>query len=51
MARFKTPYRKIKLARAQRRSRSVPSWIIAKTRGGMRRTPTRRHWRRTKIKP
>ncbi|MEM3736697.1 MAG: 50S ribosomal protein L39e [Candidatus Bathyarchaeia archaeon] len=50
MARYKTLSKKIKLAKEFKKANPVPAWIIAKTRGRVRRTPTRRHWRRVKIK-
>lgn len=50
MTRNKPTAKKRRLGRAQRRSRPVPTWIVAKTRGKVRSTPRRRHWRRTKLK-
>ena len=50
MARNKPTAKKRRLGRASRRSRPVPTWVVAKTRGRVRSTPTRRHWRRTKLK-
>jgi len=50
LARNKPTAKKRRLGRAQRRSRPVPTWVVAKTRGRVRSTPRRRHWRRTKLK-
>ena len=50
MARVKSYALKMHLARAYKSNKSVPIWVIAKTRGKVRTTPTRRHWRRTKLK-
>jgi len=50
MAKHKTLPRKIRLAKEYKKARPVPSWIVARTKGKVRRTPTRRQWRRTKIK-
>ncbi|HIE13994.1 TPA: 50S ribosomal protein L39e [Candidatus Bathyarchaeota archaeon] len=51
MARNKPLAKKLRLIKAGRESKPVPTWVIAKTRGRVRVTPKRRHWRRTKIKP
>jgi ribosomal protein L39E len=51
MARNKTLAYKLRLNKAGRQKRSVPAWIIAKTRGGVRFSPkSRRNWRRSKLK-
>ncbi len=50
MARNKPAAKKRRLARAQKMSRPVPTWVVAKTGGRVRSTPRRRHWRRTKLK-
>ena len=50
MARVKILPKKLRLAKAYKQARPVPAWVIGKTRGGVRRTPKQRHWRRTKIK-
>lgn len=50
MARYKTAPKKIRLAKAERRSRPVPAWVMARTKGKVRRTPTQRSWRKTKLK-
>ncbi len=50
MARFKQPAKKIRLAKANRMSRPVPAWVIAKTKGKTRTTRHRRNWRQTKIR-
>ncbi|RLG61164.1 50S ribosomal protein L39e [Candidatus Geothermarchaeota archaeon] len=41
---------KKKLAAALKSNRPVPAWVIGKTLGKVRTTPSRRHWRRTKLK-
>ena len=51
MAKSKALSKKLRLAKAGKQAKPVPAWVIAKTRGGVRRTPKQRHWRRTKIKP
>ncbi|MEM1550775.1 MAG: 50S ribosomal protein L39e [Candidatus Bathyarchaeia archaeon] len=50
MARCKPLAKKLRLIRAEKESRPIPAWIIAKTLGKITRLP-KRHWRRTKIKP
>lgn len=51
MARYKPAAKKKRLAKAGKRIRPVPTWIIAKTRGKVRDSPSgRRRWRRGKIK-
>ena len=50
MARFKTLSLKKRMARELRSNKSVPVWVIAKTNGKVRTTPSRRHWRRNKLK-
>jgi large subunit ribosomal protein L39e len=50
MARFKPPAKKRRLAKAEKKKRAVPTWVIAKTAGKFRTHPKRRHWRTRKIK-
>ena len=51
MARNKTLAYKLRLNKAGRQNKSVPAWIIAKTRGNVRFSPkSRRNWRRTKLR-
>lgn len=50
MARAKIFPKKLRLAKAGKESKPVPAWVIAKTKGKVRRTPKQRHWRKTKIK-
>ncbi|MCJ7610599.1 50S ribosomal protein L39e [Candidatus Bathyarchaeota archaeon] len=50
MARIKPPAKKIRLARMNRRSRAVPAWVIAKTKGKTRTNKHRRNWRQSRIK-
>ena len=51
MARNKPLGKKIRLAKKLKQNRSVPAWIIVRTKGQVRTHPKRRHWRRTKLKP
>ncbi|HDI01849.1 MAG TPA: 50S ribosomal protein L39e [Candidatus Bathyarchaeota archaeon] len=52
MARNKPLAKKLRLARASRMARSVPTWVVAKTLGKVRRSNRWRHWRRhRRIKP
>ncbi|UCH37043.1 MAG: 50S ribosomal protein L39e [Candidatus Bathyarchaeota archaeon] len=50
MAKHKPASRKMHLVKANKRSRSVPTWVIVKTRGRVRVNVKRRHWRRQKLK-
>jgi large subunit ribosomal protein L39e len=50
MARNKPSGKKKHLAHALKQAQPVPSWVTAKTKGAVRRTPKRRRWRQTKIK-
>ena len=50
MARNKPAARKRRLGSAGKKSKPVPTWVVAKTKGTMRSTHKRRHWRRTKLK-
>ncbi|NIN52883.1 MAG: 50S ribosomal protein L39e [Nitrososphaeria archaeon] len=50
MARYKSLAKKKRLAAAWKSSRPVPVWVVAKTMGRVRRTPSRRRWRMTKLK-
>ncbi|MCJ7634932.1 50S ribosomal protein L39e [Candidatus Bathyarchaeota archaeon] len=50
MARFKQPAKKKRLAKANKLSRAVPAWVMAKTKGTTRTTRHRRNWRQSKIK-
>src|SRR2546428_13434095 len=50
MARHKPSGKKKHLSHALRQAQPVPSWVVAKTEGKVRRTPKQRHWRKTKIK-
>jgi len=42
---------KKRLAKALRRARPVPTWVIAKTRRKVRASSKRRSWRRGSVKP
>jgi len=50
LAKRKVLSRKLKLASEQRAAKPVPAWIMAKTKGKFRRTPSQRNWRKNKIK-
>ncbi|MFX1486806.1 MAG: 50S ribosomal protein L39e [Promethearchaeota archaeon] len=51
MARNKPLGKKLRLGHALTENKSVPTWVIVKTRGRVRMHPKRRLWRRTRIKP
>jgi len=51
MARHKPAALKRRLARAGKRTRRVPVWVMAKTMGKVRTDAKRRSWRRQRIKP
>jgi ribosomal protein L39E len=52
MARNKPLAFKLRLVKAGRQKKSVPSWIIARTAGRVRLSPkSRRNWRNRKLKP
>ncbi|NHI90580.1 MAG: 50S ribosomal protein L39e, partial [Candidatus Thorarchaeota archaeon] len=40
-----------RMARAMRGNSSVPTWVVIKTGGTLRRTPSQRNWRQSKLKP
>lgn len=42
--------KKLRLAKALKRNRAVPAWVIIKTRGRFRINPLRRDWRRQDLK-
>jgi large subunit ribosomal protein L39e len=50
MARNKQLGKKLRLGRANQQNRSIPAWIIVKTRGRVRTHPKRRKWRNQSIK-
>ncbi|MHA2271260.1 MAG: 50S ribosomal protein L39e [Candidatus Hodarchaeales archaeon] len=49
MARNKPAAKKIRLAKATRQNRTVPTWVIVKTRGRVRTHPKRRQWRQSRL--
>ena len=52
MARNKSLAFKLRLVKAGRQKRAVPTWIVVKTMGRVRRSPKNmRNWRRFKLKP
>ncbi|MCW3980834.1 MAG: 50S ribosomal protein L39e [Candidatus Bathyarchaeota archaeon] len=50
MARNKPTARKRRLAKAGKQKKPVPTWVVAKTKGRVRRHPKIRNWRRSKLK-
>jgi len=50
MARVKDKSKKNRLAKAGKRARSVPTWVIARTNRKVRSNPQRRSWRQRKLK-
>src|SRR6266567_2374082 len=50
MARHKPSGKKKHLSHGLKQAQPVPSWVVEKTSGKVRRTPKQRHWRKTKIK-
>jgi large subunit ribosomal protein L39e len=52
MARNKPLAKKLRLARATKRAKAVPIWIVARTMGKVRRSRRWRNWRRSgSVKP
>ena len=51
MARNKPLAKKLRMAKAMKSNSSVPTWVVMKTGGKLRRTPTQRNWRQSKLKP
>jgi len=49
LATHKPTAKKKRLARAQRMRKSVPTWVIAKTRGHVRSHPKKKNWREGKL--
>lgn len=49
MARVKSTSKKNKLIKAARQSRSVPTWVIARTNRHVRTNPKHRNWRQRKL--
>jgi large subunit ribosomal protein L39e len=50
MARNKPAAKKLRLMKAGKEKKPVPTWVIAKTDGQVRTNPKRRRWRQSKIK-
>lgn len=50
MARNKPLAKKLRLGKAGKEIKPVPTWVMVKTRGRVRVSTKRRHWRRKKIK-
>jgi len=46
----KRTYAKVKIIREGRRAEAIPAWVMAKTKGRVRFSHRRRHWRRGKLK-
>jgi len=51
LARNKPTAKKRRLASANKRSKPVPTWVVARTLGRVRFNPKRRRWRTRKLKP
>lgn len=51
MSRNKPTPMKQRLAKAERRTRRAPVWVMSKTKGRIRSSVKQRHWRRQKLKP
>jgi large subunit ribosomal protein L39e len=52
MARNKPLAFKLRLAKAGKQKKAVPTWVVVKTQGHVRTSPkSRRNWRRFKLKP
>jgi len=50
LARVKDTSKKNRLIKENRRGRSVPTWVVAKTNRHMRSNPQKRNWRQRKLK-
>jgi len=50
VARTKPTAKKLRLAKAGKQRKAVPTWVMVKTRGKVRTNPARRSWRRRKIR-
>jgi large subunit ribosomal protein L39e len=50
MAKVKDTSKKNRLAKAGKRARSVPTWVIVRTNREVRTNPQRRNWRQRKLK-
>jgi large subunit ribosomal protein L39e len=51
MTRNKPAGKKIRLTKATKQNKPVPTWVVVKTGRHVRTNPKRRHWRRTSVKP
>mgnify|MGYP000108936011 CR=1 FL=1 len=49
MASHKPAAKKRRLAKAAKQNSPVPLWVVAKTKGYVRRHPKIRYWRRSKL--
>ena len=50
MARNKPAAKKLRLAKAGKQKKAVPTWVIGKTDGKFRTHPKRRQWRSRKLR-
>lgn len=50
VARNKPTAKKLRLAKAGKQRRAVPTWVIGKTSGKVRTHPKRRQWRSRKLR-
>lgn len=52
MGRNKHLGKKLRLCKAKRQNKAIPTWIVMKTKGNVRTSPkTYRNWRRNSVKP
>ncbi len=42
--------KKLRMAKAGRRTKGVPTWVIMKTGGKVKQHPKKRHWQRNNLK-
>ena len=50
LARNKPLGKKLRMARAAKRTSGVPTWVVMKTSGKVRQHPKKRHWQRNNLK-
>jgi large subunit ribosomal protein L39e len=50
MARVKPTAKKRRLAKAGKQKKPVPTWVVARTQGGVRRHPKSKQWRHAKLR-
>ncbi|MHA1156689.1 MAG: 50S ribosomal protein L39e [Candidatus Heimdallarchaeota archaeon] len=42
--------KKLRMAKARKRTHGVPTWVVMKTSGKVRNHPKKRHWQRNNLK-